>query len=217
MALPRVLRCHESHGVTHFSPELKDMQFFLNIILEKGMHPSRKITLGVPARPHVLIWNDACDSNKYRGLALVSVDTDDSSPHCTMPADVCPPWLLAIFKAQCSWVIWVLEMVAGLCGLLTLGQELRGRQVYFFCDNTAAWSSMTTGYSSSKTMARVSALFYLFVEVLDIDLWVDWVNTDANNTDLPSRPLSGRGELSKIICRFCLVVNLNRRLVLNPV
>jgi len=27
---------------------------------------------------------------------------------------------------------------------------------------------------------------------------VEWVNTDANNTDLPSRPLSGRGELSKI-------------------
>jgi len=161
--------------VSHTShlPELKDMQYFLNIILEKGMRPSRKITLGAPARPHVLIWTDACDDNEYRGLGLVSVDTDDSSPHCTMSAVVCPPWLLATFKAQCSWVIWVLEMLAGLCGLLTLGQELRGRPVYFFCDNTAAWSSMITGYSSSKTMARVSALFHLFVAALDIDLWVE--------------------------------------------
>jgi hypothetical protein len=199
MALPLVLRCHESHGVTHFSPELKDMQFFLNIILEKGMRPSRKITLGAPARPHVLIWTDACDDNEYRGLGLVSADTDDSSPHCTMSSDVCPPWLLATFKAQCSWVICVLEMLAGLCGLLTLGQELRGRRVYFFCDNTAAWSSIITGYSSSKMMARVSALFQLFVAALDKDLWVEWVNTDANIADLPSRPLSGRGELSKII------------------
>jgi len=58
---------------------------------------------------------------------------------------------------------------------------------------------MITGYSSSKTMARVSALFHLFVVALDIDLWVDWVNTDTNIADLPSRPLSGRGELSKII------------------
>ena len=57
---------------------------------------------------------------------------------------------------------------------------------------------MITGYSSSKTMARVSALFHLFVAALDIDLWVEWVNTDANIADLPSRPLSGRGELSKI-------------------
>jgi len=81
MALPLVLRCHESHGVTYFSPELKDMQFFLNIILEKNMRPSRKITLGAPARPHVIIWTDACDDNEYRGLGLVSVDTDDSSPH----------------------------------------------------------------------------------------------------------------------------------------
>jgi len=107
--------------------------------------------------------------------------------------------LLATFKAQCSWVIWVLEMLAGLYGLRTLSQELRGRRVYFFCDNTAAWSSMITGYSSSKTMARVSALFHLFVAALNIDLCVEWVNTDANNTDLPSRPLSGCGELSKII------------------
>ena len=48
-------------------------------------------------------------------------------------------------------------------------------------------------------MARVSALFHLFVAALNIDLCVEWVNTDANNTDLPSRPLTGRGELSKII------------------
>ena len=57
---------------------------------------------------------------------------------------------------------------------------------------------MITGYSSSKTMARVSALFHLFVADHDIDLWVEWVNTDTIIADLPSRPLTGRGELSKI-------------------
>jgi len=45
----------------------------------------------------------------------------------------------------------------------------------------------------------VSALFHLFVAALNIDLWVEWVNTEANNIHLPSRLLSGRGELSKII------------------
>ena len=47
-------------------------------------------------------------------------------------------------------------------------------------------------------MARVSALFHLFAEALDIDLWEEWVNTDTNIVDLPSRPLTGRGEFSKI-------------------
>jgi len=28
-------------------------------------------------------------------------------------------------------------------------------------------------------MARVKALLHLFVAALDIDLWVEWVNTDA--------------------------------------
>ena len=50
---------------------------------------------------------------------------------------------------------------------------------------------MITGYSSSKTMPRVSALFHLFVAALDLDLWVEWVNTDANIADPPSRPLMG--------------------------
>jgi len=158
--------------------------------LKKGMCPSRKMTLGVPARPHVLIWTDACNDNEYSGLGLVSVCIDATTPQRTMSADVCLPWLLATFKAQCSLVICVLKMHAGLCGLLTLGHELRGRRAYFFCDNTAAWSSMITGYSSSKTMARVSALFHLFVADHDIDLWVEWVNTDTIIADLPSRPLT---------------------------
>jgi len=51
---------------------------------------------------------------------------------------------------------------------------------------------MTTDYSSSKTMSRVSVMFHhLFVAALDIDLWVEWVNTDANIADPPSRPLMG--------------------------
>ena len=104
----------------------------------KGMRPSRKIILGAPARPHVLIWADGCNDNEYRWLGLESVDTDASSPQRTTSADVCPPWLLTTFKAQCSLVICVLEMHAILCGLLSLGQEVRRRRVYFFCDNTAA-------------------------------------------------------------------------------
>ena len=46
---------------------------------------------------------------------------------------------------------------------------------------------MTTDYSSSKTMSRVSVMFHhLFVAALDIDLWVEWVNTEGNVTNLPS-------------------------------
>jgi len=198
MTLPLVLRCHEKHGATHFSTELEEMKVFLDIILAKGTRPCRQVSLGAPFRPHVLIWTDASDDHDYRGLGLVAIDTENPAERRVMAADVCPPWLLKIFKAQCSSVICVLEMLAGLCGLISMGEDLRGRKVYLFCDNTAAWSSMITGYSSSKTMARISALFHLFVAALDIDLWVEWVNTDANIADLPSRPAKGRGDLSKI-------------------
>jgi len=35
-------------------------------------------------------------------------------------------------------------------------------------------------------------------QAIHIELWVEWVNTDANIADLPSRALSGRRELAKI-------------------
>jgi len=54
------------------------------------------------------------------------------------------------------------------------------------------------GYPISKLMPRVGALFHLFVTALNLDLRVELVNTDANMANLPSRPFSGRGELSKI-------------------
>jgi len=52
-------------------------------------------------------------------------------------------------------------------------------------------------------MACAGAHFRLFVAAaLDIDLWVESVNTDANTdaniADMPSRSFSGRGEHSKI-------------------
>ena len=57
-------------------------------------------------------------------------------------------------------------------------------------------SGMKQHDHSSKTISCVSALFHLFVAALDIDLRMEWINTDANITDLPSRPFSGRGESS---------------------
>jgi len=47
-------------------------------------------------------------------------------------------------------------------------------------------------------MPRVCALLHLFVTTLNLDLRVERVNTDANMVNLPSRPFSGRDELSKI-------------------
>lgn len=54
---------------------------------------------------------------------------------------------------------------------------------------------MINGYTSSPPMARLSTLFHLAAAALSIDCWVEWVNTDANLADLPSRPLAHRTEL----------------------
>ena len=67
----------------------------------------------------------------------------------------------------------------------------------FFVDNTPAWSCMINGYSSSKPMAEMGNLLHLTIAALQIDCWVEWVNSDANIADLPFRlgPQHQRGQL----------------------
>ena len=110
-------------------------------------------------------------------------------------ADVCPQWLTDKFLAHGASSICSLELLAALCLLITFPDRLRGRRVYFFIDNTPAWSCMINGYSSSKPMAEMGNLFHLAIAALEIDCWIEWVNSDANLADLPSRPAHQREQL----------------------
>ena len=73
--------------------------------------------------------------------------------------------------------------------------HLRNRRVCLYVDNTAAWSCMINGYSSSKPMAAMGNLFHLIAAALWIDCWVEWVNSEANLADLPSRPAHQQEQL----------------------
>ena len=110
-------------------------------------------------------------------------------------ADVCPPWLVQKFLQHGDSSICSLELLAAVCALLTFSKRLRNRRVYFFVDNTPAWSCMINGYSSSVPMAEMGNLFHLAIAALGIDCWIEWVNSDANIADLPSRPEHQRGQL----------------------
>ena len=48
---------------------------------------------------------------------------------------------------------------------------------------------MINSYSSSAPMAEMGNLFHraIMIAVFVIDCWIEWVNSDANIADLPSR------------------------------
>ena len=187
-ALPLLKRCYDSTN-TSFDNELKEMRQFFDLVLAKHNLPSRTFRLGTPARLPVILYSDACDKAEYRGLGLVCHDMEEPDTGRFYAADVCPAWLLDKIHEDCpEGAINPLEMLAAVNTILTMRSRLRGRRVVFYIDNTSAWSAMIQGYTSSRTMAKISALFHLALAALDIDCWIEWVNSDANIADWPSRP-----------------------------
>lgn len=151
--------------------------------------------LGQPERPPVFAYSDASESPEYRGIGSVIHDADDLVNGRHYSADVCPQWLVSKFLEHGDSSICSLELLAAVSLLLTFGERLRKRRVYFFVDNTPAWYCMINGYSSSKPMAEMGNLFHLAIAALEIDCWIEWVNSEANIADLPSRPQHQRAQL----------------------
>ena len=72
----------------------------------------------------------------------------------------------------------------------TFSDKLAGRRVLHFIDNTVALSALVHGCASKLDLARMSNLYWLYAASLQCDVYLDWVPSNANISDLPSRPPS---------------------------
>jgi hypothetical protein len=99
---------------------------------------------------------------------------------------VCPAALQLTFDRR-GFIINQLELMAVLCCLLTYGEWLRGRRVLWFIDNCSAMSSCVHGYASKLDMARMANAVQMALCGLDVRAHFEWVPSDANISDIPSR------------------------------
>ena len=102
----------------------------------------------------------------------------------------CPPWVLQAFaeldRAK-SQYIGQLELLAAVVAHTTFADELRGEQVIHWIDNESAVYSLVKGYSRAPDSARVVNLFHGCVAQLEVTPWIEYVQSDDNIADLPSR------------------------------
>ena len=84
---------------------------------------------------------------------------------------------------------------------------LEDHNILFFCNNTASMSASMHGYARSPHMGALSNTIHLALASLRCNPWFDWVPTDANCADIPSRP-QGPAEHE-----FCRTMNLKPWLV----
>jgi hypothetical protein len=150
----------------------------------------------------VIVYSDASFSLMWSGLGFVAIDQEAGERFVSVA--VCPPWLLAIWSSidRAPWLLHddlrsveqqqqhinALELLALVEVVWTCGEQIfRDRQVLFFIDNTAALSVTVNGCAKSPHLAALSNTLHLSMSYLKCQSWFEWVPSDANPADIPSR------------------------------
>ena len=68
-----------------------------------------------------------------------------------------------------------------------MAAELRGREVIHFIDNAGSMACLIKDYSKDVDSARLVHSFWALSSALEIDVWFEFVYSDANIADWPSR------------------------------
>jgi hypothetical protein len=80
------------------------------------------------------------------------------------------------------------ELVGAFTPYSALGTSVwAGRQVIHWIDNSSAVAALVKGYSSSIDSARIVQAMHATLAGLGADVWFEYVRTDANVADAPSR------------------------------
>ncbi len=83
--------------------------------------------------------------------------------------------------------IQVYEMAAAILGLSSFSKDLRGANVIVFCDNSAQAGSFHKGFSRRFDCSVLAHTFWSVCFGLGLGAWIEWVASESNVADLPSR------------------------------
>ena len=99
-----------------------------------------------------------------------------------------PLWFFTrVFSPELRTYIAQAEAITPLAVFMSVPELFRGRSAIFFQDNAWALSSLISGYASRPDMGRVVNAVHLAQFALEVRVWFEWIPSDANLADLPSR------------------------------
>ena len=94
--------------------------------------------------------------------------------------------VIARFRARRTY-IGQLELLAAVAAYTTFADELRGRDVIHWIDNTGALAALIKGYAREVDSARIVHAFHALGMGLRVRVWLEYVASKANIADFPSR------------------------------
>lgn len=161
----------------------------------------------------VLVWSDArweASDERPAGIGFVvffPASREAAQTAQAMASRRTPPWLggaetppgvwrFAAYEPAASeyehWraraqYIGQLELLAAVAVYYSLAGELRGREVIHYIDNSGSMACLIKNYSSDVDSARLVHTFWALACALEIDVWFEFVYSEANIADWPSR------------------------------
>lgn len=158
--------------------------------------PRRVIRLRGTARPAVRLWTDAMWEEAADEPARIGIvvhlpgyvtehgrTIEGKYLHASM---VVPSDVMEAFVERRQY-IGQLELLAAVAAYTTFADELRGRRVIHWIDNTSALAALIKGYSRAPDSARIVHAFHAFNVGLRASCWLEYVASKANIADMPSR------------------------------
>ena len=103
-------------------------------------------------------------------------------------ADVAPALMDRLLRRRQQ--IGQVELVGAIAPYLSMPGELAGRRVIHWIDNTSALAALAKGYSGVPDSAHLVHIFHAWAAAAGTSVWFEYVPTDANPADEPSRDLS---------------------------
>ena len=208
------------------------LEFLRDLLVDpltgKARLKPRKFSYKRSREPTVLVWSDACwEASAERPAGIGFVVFFPASAKAARQARAAasgpsPPWLngastppgvwrfAAYAPAPSEYAHWrvrkqyigQLELLAAVAVYYSLAAELRGREVIHFIDNSGAMACLIKDYSSDVDSARLVHAFWGLACALEIDVWFEFVYSEANVADWPSRGwLSFATELGAVVVK----------------
>ena len=159
---------------------------------DPGLVPRREVQLNADPRPAIVLASDAqVEPKSYPGGGYLLFDPitnarrggwhifsdEDLSMLRTSMADIASG-RQPIARCECA----MLPLV-----LMQEGESLRGRDVLWFVDNTAAMGSAIKGASGEAVLERLVGWFWMLSYRFQVRIWIEYVESDANWSDGISR------------------------------
>ena len=159
------------------------LHFFVALLNIMGLMP-RRINLRAQRRRPLLVWSDASYENGVGLLGFVIYDPDTQTWYHS--SRQVPRAIIESFIKKKQY-IGQCEILAAVCVYFTLPDLCRDREIIHWIDNESAIQGLKNGYSPKGDSAKLIHAFHMFNAGLKADVWFEYVESEANVADAPSR------------------------------